>query len=71
VGLVGQVTNLSPTCVIDLLHRLIQGTLRTLLGLRRAPAAVVVRRVGQLNVAAGPQMNVNGVTDRNADATGL
>jgi hypothetical protein len=53
------------------MSRLIQKTLRTLLGLRRAPAAVVVRHVAQLNVAAGPQINVNGVQDRNADATGL
>jgi hypothetical protein len=61
------------TRVIDRLHRLIQGTLRTLLGLRRAPAAVVVRQVAQLNVAAGPQMNMNvppaAGPDRSSDET--
>jgi hypothetical protein len=43
---------------------LIQGTVRTLLGLRRAPAAVCVGQVAQLNVTAGPQMNVTMPPDR-------
>jgi hypothetical protein len=54
--------------VIERLHGLIQGTVRTLLAMRRAPGAVVVRRVDQLNVAAGPQMNVNGTDNRTAQA---
>jgi hypothetical protein len=52
------------TRVIDRLHRLIQGTVRTLIGLRRAPAAVCVGQVAQLNITAGPQMNVTMPPDR-------
>jgi hypothetical protein len=45
--------------MIDRLHRLAQSALRTLLGLRRAPAALVVQRTGQVNFTVGPQLNVN------------
>jgi hypothetical protein len=44
--------------MVERLQRLYQNTLRTLMSLRRGRAPFIVQRRGQVNVAMGPQLNV-------------
>jgi hypothetical protein len=44
--------------MVERLQRLYHNALRMLLSLRRGKAQVIVRKAGQVNLATGPQMNV-------------
>jgi hypothetical protein len=52
---------------VERLQRLVHGTLRMLLALRRGMGPLVVHRAGQVNVAAGPQLNVSQTAERPAE----
>jgi hypothetical protein len=55
--------------MVERLHRLYHNALRMLLSLRRGKAQVIVRQAGQVNLAAGPQMNVHVESGGKAEAT--
>jgi hypothetical protein len=44
--------------MVERLQRLYQGTLRSLLGMRRTAGPLTLRNTGPMNVALGPQLNV-------------
>jgi hypothetical protein len=54
--------------MVERLQRLYHNALRTLLSLRRRTPQLIVRKAGQVNLAAGPQMNVQVEADGNAGA---
>jgi len=53
--------------MVERLQRLYHNALRMLLSLRRGKPQLIVRKAGQVNLAAGPQMNVQAEPDGKAE----